>query len=83
MFDSSDFPKSLDESTFDAWLEAGRQSRIGYHYLMIIWNEMEDAYHPIYVENRAQLKSYPHYHSSTSRESLIAAYDLYSESRVG
>jgi hypothetical protein len=31
MFEGSDFPKSLDEETFNGWLENGRQSKIGYN----------------------------------------------------
>jgi hypothetical protein len=75
MFDNTDFPKSLDEAEFDQWLEKGRDSKIGYAYLLIVW----DAF---YVEEREQINSYESFRSSSVRESLVAAYDLYSESRV-
>ena len=82
MFDSSEFPKSLDEDTFDTWLENGRQSRLSYNYLLIIWDEFDVEYQAVYAEDRSHIKKYERYQNSTGRESLIAAYDLYSESRV-
>jgi hypothetical protein len=82
MFEGSDFPKSLDEETFNLWLENGRQSKIGYNYLLIVWDEYEAAYRPVYVEPREEIGSYQKYNESTGRESLVAAYDLYSESRI-
>ncbi|MEQ9440031.1 MAG: hypothetical protein RIG62_13330 [Cyclobacteriaceae bacterium] len=82
MFDSSKYPKSLDEETFDDWLESGRSSLLGYSHLLIIWNEFEVAYQPVYVEHRDKIQEYEHYQTATGRETLIAAYDLYSESRV-
>jgi hypothetical protein len=82
MFDGSDFPKSLDEELFDAWLENGRQSKIGYNYLLIVWDEYESKYLPVYAAHRDEIGEYETYKTSTGRESLIAAYDLYSESRI-
>lgn len=82
MFEGSDFPKSLDEEMFDAWLQTGRDSRIGYKYLLIIWDNYDNDYQAVYVEERESIKKYERYESSTGRESLVAAYDLYSESRV-
>lgn len=82
MFDGSDFPKSLDEEVFNTWLENGRQSKIGYAYLLIIWDEYESTYRPAYVESRDDIDTYERYKASTGRESLVAAYDLYSESRI-
>ncbi|MGJ3234383.1 hypothetical protein [Marivirga sp.] len=83
MFEGSDFPKSLEEDMFEAWLETGRNSKIGYKYLLIIWDNYDDDYQPLYVEERESIHKYERYESSTGRESLVAAYDLYSESRVG
>lgn len=82
MFDGSDFPKSLDEELFDAWLENGRLSKIGYNYLLIVWDALESNYRPVYAESRDKIYKYEMYQTSTGRESLIAAYDLYSESRI-
>ena len=82
MFEGSDFPKSLDEETFNLWLENGRQSKIGYNYLLIVWDEYESEYRATYVEDREEIGSYENYKESTGRESLVAAYDLYSESRI-
>jgi hypothetical protein len=79
MFDGHDFPKSLDENVFNLWLENGRLSKMGYHYLLIVWDEYESKYQPVYVEHRDEIES----HSAPgSRERLVAAYDLYSESRI-
>lgn len=82
MFDGSDFPKSLDEAVFNLWLENGRLSKIRYHYLLIVWDGYESTYRPVYAERRDEINEYERYETSTGRESLIAAYDLYSESRI-
>lgn len=82
MFDSSDFPKALEESTFESWLEAGRNSKISFAYLLIIWDDMEGSYSPVYVENRSDMAAYSKYGDSPEPRALVAAYDLYSESRV-
>ena len=79
MFDGPDFPKALDEEVFNRWLENGRLSKIGYHYLLVVWDEYESAYQPVYAEKRDEID---HYETRVNRERLIAAYDLYSESRI-
>ncbi len=66
-----------------AWLEKGRASKIPYEYLLIIWDELEQEYQPVYVEKRVDLMSYEKYGTSPAQQLLVAAYDLYSESRVG
>lgn len=83
MFDGPDYPKSLDESIFESWFELGRESRIPYAYLLIVWDEIEVKYLPIYVEERKDIESYEKYGESPARQLLVAAYDLFSESRVG
>ena len=83
MFNSSEYPKPLNEVQFTAWLEKGRASRIPFAYLLIIWDELEQEYLPIYVEKRADLMSYEKYGTSPAQQVLVAAYDLYSEARVG
>ncbi len=83
MFNSSEYPKPLEESLFNTWLEQGRASRIPYAYLLIIWDELEGEYLPVYVEKRADLMSYEKYGTSPAQQLLVAAYDLFSESRVG
>ena len=82
MFDGPNFPKALDEEVFNRWLENGRLSKIGYSYLLIVWDEYDSLYRPIYVQQRDEIGQYKMYKSSTSGESLIAAYDLYSESKL-
>lgn len=82
MFDGSDFPKSLDEDLFETWLEEGRTSKISYSYLLIVWDDFESAYQPVYVQHRDQMQEYERYETSIGRESLVAAYDLYSQSRI-
>ena len=82
MFEGSDFPKSLDEEAFNLWLENGRLSKIRYNYLLIVWDEYESKYRPVYAEHRDEIGEYEIYKTSTGRESLVAAYDLYSESRI-
>lgn len=82
MFDSPDFPKSLDETLFNIWLENGRSSKISYSHLLVVWDEFDSAYQPVYVESGEEIDTFQKYGTLTVRESLIAAYDLYSESRV-
>lgn len=82
MFDGPNFPKSLDEEVFNLWLENGRLNKIGYKYLLIVWDEYDALYRPVYVQSRDEIGEYESYKSSTRGESLIAAYDLYSESRI-
>lgn len=79
MFEGPDFPKPLDEEIFNRWLENGRMSKLGYNYLLIVWDDYESAYKPIYVAHRDEIKVY---NTSISRERFIAAYDLYSESKI-
>jgi hypothetical protein len=79
MFEGREFPKSLSEEIFNQWLEDGRLSLLGYHYLLIVWDEYDAAYHPVYVERRDEIAPY---NATGSRERLVAAYDLYSESRI-
>lgn len=82
MFDGPDFPKALGEDVFDNWLESGRESKMSYAYLLIIWDAYDNEYKPIYVEEREGIGRFEKYPEATGREALIAAYDLYSESRV-
>lgn len=79
MFEGRDFPKALDEEVFNGWLETGRLSKIGYSHLVILWDDYESAYQPVYVAHRNEIETYK---SFRSRERFIAAYDLYSESKV-
>ena len=82
MFEGVDFPGSLDEELFESWLEKGREARVGYHYLIILWDALEMSYKPAFVETRSQLEGYERYGQATGREALVAIYDLYSESRI-
>ena len=79
MFESQKLPKALDETVFDRWLENGRSSKIGYHYLLVMWDAFDSEFQPVYVENRKDIEQY---RTENARETFIAAYDLYSESRV-
>ncbi|SMD31781.1 hypothetical protein SAMN04488029_0118 [Reichenbachiella faecimaris] len=82
MFDGSDYPKSLDEQQFDNWLEMGRESKIPYCYLLIVWDALEEQYLPVFVEDKESIESFEIYPYSTIQEALIAVYDLYSESKI-
>lgn len=82
MFDSPDFPQILDESLFDEWLQKGRSSKIPYAYLVIIWDELDGLYYPVYVEERSELQKFARYGQAADHQLLVAAYDLFSETRV-
>jgi hypothetical protein len=79
MFDGAGFPKSLNEEVFNDWLIKGRLSKMGYLYLLVVWDEYESEYQAVYVQDMNEIKGY---RAKTSRELLVAAYDLYSESRI-
>lgn len=83
MFNSSEYPKPLDEGQFTSWLECGRASKIPYEYLLVLWDDLEQEYLPVYVENRAAIQGYEKYGTSPAQQLLVAAYDLFSESRAG
>lgn len=82
MFDSPEYPASLDEAIFETWLEDGRASKIAYAYLLIVWDEIESRYLPVYAEARSEIEGYERYGDSPVRQLLVAAYDLYSESKI-
>lgn len=82
MFNGPTFPKPLDEDTFNQWLEDGRLDKLGHKYLLIIWDEYDSRYRPVYAARHDEIGKYPTYKSSVGHESLIAAYDLYSESKI-
>ncbi|MDW3191211.1 MAG: hypothetical protein R8G66_02565 [Cytophagales bacterium] len=78
MFESSTSQRSLDESLFETWLENGRDHKLGYQYMLVIWDEYTEDFRPVYLFERADLNMYV----SPQSEEVLAAYDLYSESRV-
>lgn len=82
MFESSKLPKSLDEKVFESWLENGRESKMSYLYLFIIWDAVNEQFIPVYSANRTDIQTYESIDGATGREQLVAAYDLYSESRI-
>ena len=82
MFESRDYPKSLEESTFELWLQKGRDSKISYTLLLVLWDEGEQEYLPKYAESKDEIQSYEKYELSYGRQSLVAAYDLYSEGKI-
>jgi hypothetical protein len=82
MFESPDYPQPLREDVFQSWMENGRSSKIGYHFLLIVWNVYDETYQPVFVESRDAIASYDRYPNAKGAEALIAAYDLYSEARI-
>lgn len=82
MFDSSDYPLALDEALFENWLVSGREKKICYNYLLVVWNAHEEIYQPVYVETRDEIAAYEWYPNNSGQEGLVAVYDLYSESRI-
>ncbi|MCH7403568.1 hypothetical protein ACFOUP_13170 [Belliella kenyensis] len=82
MFDGPDYPASLHEDVFEEWLEKGRESKIPFAYLLIIWDEIESKYSPYYSELKSEIYKYARYGQAPDHQLLVAAYDLYSESRV-
>ena len=54
MFESAKLPHSLDENTFEEWLEAGRSNKMSYLYLLIVWDAQDEKFIPIYTSNREE-----------------------------
>lgn len=82
MFEGPNYPQPLDESILDEWMEKGRASKIPFAYIIIIWDELETAYLPVFVEKHSEIQKYPRYGQAPDHQLLVAAYDLYSETRV-
>lgn len=78
MFDGLGFSKSLDEDTFDQWLVKGRESKINYEYMLVLWEEGEQDYCPVYLERREDINEY-----QTNHSTIVAAYHLFSETKIG
>lgn len=82
MFEGPDYPQSIKEEVFEQWLENGRSSKIGYSFMLIVWNVFDEKLQPVYVETREEIQHYEKYPEAKGSEALIAAYDLYSEGRI-
>lgn len=82
MFESTEYPKPLEEDRFEQWLEEGRQSKMRYEYMLVVWDELNQEYQPDYVPSRAELDKHPLWGRHSGHTATIAAYDLYSESRI-
>lgn len=82
MFEGPDYPSAIKEEVFESWLEDGRDSKISYRFLLIVWNVYDEKYKPVYVESREEIREFELYPEAKGSEALIAVYDLYSESRV-
>lgn len=82
MFDSPEYPDSLSESIVESWFELGRANAIPYAYLLIIWDDTEGKYLPIFAEKRSEFDQFEPYGESLANQTLVAAYDLYSENKV-
>ncbi|MCR9249291.1 MAG: hypothetical protein NXI20_02670 [bacterium] len=78
MFETST-EKSLDESVFDQWLEDGKNRMLGEQYMLVIWNELELEFSPMYVVNKSDINTSL---SASIHERILGAYDLYSGSRI-
>ena len=82
MFNSPEYPESLPEERFEQWLEEGRESKMAYEYLLIVWDELERNYRPEYVQERSEINKYPFWGEASGHSSTIAIYDLFSEARI-
>ena len=55
MFEGPDYPGSISEEEFETWLAEGRESKISYNFLLIVWNVYDEKLNPVYVENREEI----------------------------
>jgi hypothetical protein len=77
MFETND-RKALREDQFEDWLAKGRTSKLGYHLMAICWNEWEQAYRPVFFEDKKVLSEF----RTELQESVGAVYDIDSESII-
>jgi hypothetical protein len=49
---------------------------------LIVWDELDRTYMPVYVEQRSEIQNFARYGQAPDHRLLVAAYDLYSETRV-
>lgn len=82
MFEGPSYPDALDESIFEEWLVKGRLSKAPFAYMLVIWDELDQRYMPVYVEQRSEIQNFARYGQAPDHRLLVAAYDLYSETRV-
>ena len=82
MFDSREYPKPLEETIFERWLDKGRDSKMRYEYMLVVWDDLESDYHPEYVENRTLIRKHPFWGMAAGHTATVAVYDLYSEARI-
>ncbi len=81
MFDNLNFSAALDEQRFDDWLVQGRGSKIRFSYMVVLWDEIEKDYRPVYLSERSELNKYQE-NARTVSDVVVAIYDLYTESKV-
>lgn len=81
MFENLKFPIPLEESRFDEWLVQGRASKIRYNYMVVLWDDSEKDYRPVYLVERADLERYVNDTNNVSSVP-VAGYDIYSESKI-
>ena len=79
MFESQ-YGKSLSEEEFEQWFENGRDHPIGNKYLLVTWNTLDQVFSPKYFTSREELRQFASV--DNYQEELVAAYDLFSESRI-
>lgn len=82
MFDYPEFPHSLDENTFESWLERGRASKIPYTFILIFWDERQLRFFPEYVESRDEIELNFGDSVTAYDQRLIAVYDIFSGTRI-
>lgn len=79
MFGSRGFGKELDETIFEEWLEKGRNQLVGYKIMAVSWETTDEEFQHNYFFDKEQLNDFVNENSTSV---FIAAYDLYSESRL-
>lgn len=81
MFENLKFLNALEEDRFEEWMEDGRESKLSFTLLVVLWDEMEKDYRPVYLIDRSDLEKYQNDRGNIS-DVFVAAYDLYSESKI-
>lgn len=84
MFEGPEYRKPLDEDRFDQWLENGRESKMNYEFMLVIWDDVEQDYLPEYAESRQEIsaKGIGFYGKTNGLTSIVAIYNLFSEAKI-
>ena len=82
MFEGPSYPNALDESVFEEWLKKWCLRKTPFAYLLVIWDKLDRTYITAYVAKQSEHQNFARYGQAPDHQPLVAAYGLFSETRV-